>query len=496
MEATGVPAWQPVAGLDWHAGGLLATATAAMKEAPALALVLTLTYFLAINAFYLVLLVMAALEMAAQRLRAEGRAGRRLLSSPVAPSISLIAPAYNEEVTVEESLRSLLALNYPNLEVILVNDGSRDRTMDVLTERFDLVPVHPIFRRVVESKPVRGIYRSKTFAPLVVVDKENGGKADALNAGLNLASSHLVCAIDADTLIELDSLLRMARPFIESPDLLAAGGTIRVANGCMVRHGRVVEAHVSRRPLEGFQTVEYLRAFLFGRLGWNRLGGNLVISGAFGLFRRDAVLACGGYQHDTVGEDMELVLRLRARGYESGGPSRVDFVPDPVAWTEVPETTRVLGRQRDRWHRGLADVMWRYRRACLNPRYRAMGLVAIPYFLFFELLAPPIEAVGLVGLAIGIATRSIDWSFVALFFAVAYGLGMILTVGGLLLEEFAFHRYSTWQDRGLLLLWAALEDFGYHQLTVWWRLKGLWKFLRGRRDWGAMERRGLGRPAA
>ncbi len=477
------------------AGRLLEATIGAAGKIPALSSALVLVYFLAINAFYLILLVMAALEMAAQRMRAEGRVGRRLLSSPIAPSISLIAPAYNEEVTVEESLRSLLALNYPNLEVILVNDGSRDRTMEVLTGRFDLVPIHPIFRRVVESKPVRGIYRSKTFAPLVVVDKENGGKADALNAGLNLASGQLVCAIDADTLIELDSLLRMARPFIESPDLLAAGGTIRVANGCVVRHGRVVEAHVSSRPLAGFQTIEYLRAFLFGRLGWNRLGGNLVISGAFGLFRRDAVLACGGYQHDTVGEDMELVLRLRARGYENGGPSRVDFVPDPVAWTEVPETMRVLGRQRDRWHRGLADVMWRYRRACFNPRYRAMGLVSVPYFLLFELSAPAIEAFGLVGLAIGIATRSIDWAFATLFFALAYGLGMILTMGAVLLEEFAFHRYSTWRDRALLLLWATLENFGYRQLTVWWRLLGLWKFLRGRRDWGAMERRGLARSA-
>jgi cellulose synthase/poly-beta-1,6-N-acetylglucosamine synthase-like glycosyltransferase len=347
----------------------------------------------------------------------------------------------------------------------------------------------------VPTKQVRGLYRSRRYPSLLVVDKENGGKADALNAGLNLASGELVCAIDADTLIEPDALQRMVRPFLLSDDVLAAGGTIRLVNGSSVAGGRVVKTRVPRQLLAGVQTVEYLRAFLFGRLGWNRLGGNLIISGAFGLFQREPVIAAGGYTHDTVGEDMELVLRLRRRGYELGGPKRVDFIPDPVAWTEAPETARVLGRQRDRWHRGLSDTLWRHRRVLFNPRYGAMGLVIYPYFCFVELLAPVIEALGLLGLAVGVAVGAVDLTFAGLFFLVAYGLGLILGVMTLMLEEFSFHRYEGLDDRALLVLWAALEQFGYRKLTVFWRMRGLIRFLRGRRDWGAMQRKGFGSPS-
>lgn len=246
-----------------------------------------------------------------------------------------------------------------------------------------------------------------------------------------------------------------------------------------------------RRPLPGFQVIEYLRAFLFGRLGWNRLGGNLIISGAFGLFRRESVIAAGGYLHETVGEDMELVLRLRARGYVTGGPTRIDFIPDPVAWTEVPESLAVLRRQRDRWHRGLADVLWRYRRILFNPRYRALGLVVFPYFVFVELLAPVVEAAGVVAVIVGFLLGMIDVPFAILFFLVAYGLGIVLTVATLALEEFSFHRYDRWRDRAFLVVWAMLENLGYRQLTVLWRLEGLIKYFRGRRDWGVMERRGF-----
>ncbi len=300
-----------------------------------------------------------------------------------------------------------------------------------------------------------------------------------------------MCAIDADTLIEADALQRMVRPFLRGSGVLAAGGTIRIANGSVVQGGRVVEARVPGRPVAGFQVVEYLRAFLFGRLGWNLLGGNLIISGAFGLFRRDAVLDAGGYLHDTVGEDMELVLRLRRRGYENGGPTRIEFVPDPVAWTEAPETLRVLGRQRDRWHRGLADVLWRHRGLLFNPRYGWMGMLVFPYFFFVELLAPVVELVGLLGLLLGVVIGAIDVPFAILFFLVAYGLGAVLTVMTLVLEEMSFHRYDRFRDRVLLVLWALLENVGYRQLTVLWRLRGLEKYLRGKTDWGAMERRGF-----
>jgi cellulose synthase/poly-beta-1,6-N-acetylglucosamine synthase-like glycosyltransferase len=264
-----------------------------------------------------------------------------------------------------------------------------------------------------------------------------------------------------------------------------------VVNGCAVRDGRVVEVSLPRNIVAALQTLEYLRAFLIGRLGWNRLGGNLIISGAFGLFRREAVVSAGGYTHDTVGEDIELVVRLRRQGYESGGPTRVDFIPDPVAWTEVPESLRVLGDQRDRWHRGLADTMWRHRRLLFNPRYGALGLVGYPYFAFIEFLAPIFEALGIVVLLLGLVIGAINFPFAILFFLVSYGSGLVLTIFAVLLEEVCYRRFQRVRDRLALIGLALLEVLGYRQLTVLWRLRGVVGFLRKRRDWGVMERRGF-----
>lgn len=450
-----------------------------------------LVYFLMVNSFYLVLLGCAALEMRRHLLRIREETRWRVLGSRVAPTVSMLVPAFNEGATVAESVRALLTLQYPNLEVVLVNDGSSDDTLAVLQREFELVPVHPIYRRRIEHQEVRGLYRSTVKPNLVVVDKVNGRKADSLNAALNVASGELVCSIDADTLIEPDALLRMTRPFLHGDDVVAAGGTVRVANGSQVKGGRVQVARPPRNPLAGIQAVEYLRAFLFGRLGWNRLGGNLIISGAFGLFRRETVIAAGGYLHETVGEDMELVARLRRQGIEDGTPSRVEFIPDPVAWTEVPESLRVLGRQRDRWQRGLADVLWRYRDVPLRPRYGTLGLVAFPYFILVELLAPLIEVVGLLGLGAALAVGAVDGSFALLFFLVAYGFGILLSLLTLVLDELSFQRYERIRDRLVLVLWAVLESLGYRQLTAYWRLRGLVKFLRGRTDWGVMTRTGF-----
>jgi cellulose synthase/poly-beta-1,6-N-acetylglucosamine synthase-like glycosyltransferase len=450
-----------------------------------------LVYFLAVNALLLALLVGSALEMRRHRLTVWNEGRWRLLGSEATPRISILAPAHNEALTVSESVRSLLTLSYPSLEVVLVNDGSSDATLDVLRQDFDLVAIHPVFRRQVESAAVIGIYRSTTQPQLIVVDKENGGKADALNAGLNVAGGELVCAIDADTIIESDALLRMVRPFLVGGGVIAAGGTIRVVNGSRVHAGRVLEAHAPRRFLPAVQAGEYLRAFLTGRLGWNRFGGNLIISGAFGLFRREAVLTAGGYEHATVGEDMELVARLRRRAREAHLPDRVEFIPDPVAWTEVPESWRVLGRQRDRWHRGLCDVLWRHRGVFLRPRYGNLGLVAFPYFVVVELLAPVVETLGLVVLIAGLATGALDWPFAALFFLVAYGLGLVMTIFTLVIDEWSYRGYGGMRERLVLLGFAFLEPLGYRQATTVWRLRGIVKYMRGRTDWGVMTRAGF-----
>ncbi len=452
-----------------------------------------LLYFLLVNGFYLLLLASAGIEMWRHTHSVRGEDRRRVLSSPVAPRISVLAPAYNEAATIEESVRSLLALEYPDLEIVVINDGSKDNTLQVLKDRFELEPVHTIYRRRIRTEPLSQLYRSRVNPNLLVADKENGGKADSLNAGLDLATGGLVCAIDADTLIEPDALLRMVRPFLRSDDVLAAGGTIRVVNDCDVENGRVRKVRVPRSFLPAVQVIEYLRAFLFGRLGWNRLGGNLIISGAFGLFRREVMIEAGGYLHETVGEDMELVARIRRTARERGHKTqRVDFIPDPVAWTEVPESWAVLGRQRDRWHRGLADTLWRHRKVLLNPRYGALGLVVFPHFFFVELIAPVVELVGLVGLAVGLAIGAIDGSFALLFFLVAYGLGVLLSALTLVLEELSFQRYDRQGQRLRLMALSLFDSVGYRHVTVYWRLRGIGSFLRGRTEWGVMERRGIG----
>jgi len=448
-------------------------------------------FFLALNGGYALLLVGATLEMLRHYRETFDRPNDRLLASPLGPTISVIAPAFNEETTIVESLNSLFGLHYPNVEIVVVNDGSKDATLEVLRDEFGLVPIHTIFRRRITTQRIRCIYRSHAHPRLIVVDKDNGGRADAVNAALNVATADLACVIDADTLLEPDALQRMVRPFLNSPDVLGVGATIRIANGSVVRGGRVIEARVPSDLLSGFQVVEYLRAFLFGRLGWNRLGGNLIISGAFGLFRRESLIEAGGLCHDTIGEDFELVMKLRVRAYERGGSSRIVFVPDPIAWTEAPATLGSLGRQRDRWHRGLADVVFRYRYVLFNPRYRAMGLYVFPHYAILELLAPVVEGAGLIALPLAAALGLLNVEFALLFFLAVYGFGAALTLSTLLLEEFTFCRYRRVRDRLRLVGFALFEGLGYRQLTVFWRLRGLVKLLRGDHGWGAMDRRGF-----
>ncbi|MFN8668373.1 MAG: glycosyltransferase [Gemmatimonadaceae bacterium] len=482
--------------LAGHLGGFTAAIAPVVARVLASLDFAILIYFIAINLSYILLVTCATWELVMHVLRIRGESRSRIMGSAVTPSISILAPAYNEEATIAESVTALLALHYANLELVVINDGSPDRTLDVLKERFELVPIHTIVWKRIETKPVRGLYRSRSHPNLLVVDKVNGGKADALNVGLNLATGDLVCVIDADTIVDADALQRLARPFLNYHDILAAGGTIRIANGSTIATGRVTDPRAPRTFVAGVQVVEYFRAFMFGRLGWNLVGGNLIISGAFGLFRRDAVIAAGGYTHDTVGEDMELVLKLRRQAYEAKRAHRILFVPDAVAWTECPESLRVLNRQRDRWHRGLSDVLWRHRRMLFNPRYGVVGMWCFPYFVFVELLAPVVELLGWIGLVLGVAVGLLNASFAVLFFLMAYGIGAVLSMYALLLEEWSFPRYTRFSDRVRLVWFLILESFGYRQLTVVWRLRGLWKFLRGRTDWGRMERRGFAKPPA
>lgn len=456
---------------------------------------LILAYFVFLNSFYALLLILAIPEIWEQTRLAEDEDLVRLLQTDAPPPISILVPAYNESATIKASVTAILTLEYRTYEVVVVNDGSKDDTMDRLREAFDLYEVPRIHPETVPTKPIRGQYRSRTRPRLLVIDKENGGKADSLNAAINAARWPLVIAVDADTLIEPDAMLRLTRPFLLGRNVAAVGGTVRVANGSVVKDGRILDARVPKRFLPGVQVVEYLRAFLFGRLGWNRLGGNLIISGAFGLFRKDYLLDIGGYRVDSIVEDFDVVVRLHRHLQRQHIPAAVTFVPDPVAWTEVPDTGSVLGRQRERWHRGLLLTMWQHRDMLFNPRYGRIGLLAVPFFVFGEALAPLIEVTGYLVTILGLVIGVIDIPFALLFVLVAWGYGMLLSIWAVVLEETGFRRYDRWGDLLRLLLFATLENFGYRQRTVWWRLRAFWSAARrGKGHWGEMVRKGFTPP--
>lgn len=470
----------------------LATVAEALRTVVAWTDHAALAYLVLINTSYAVLLLSAIPELWKHWRLAADEHLQRLLASEALPPLSLLVPAHNEEVSIASSVLSFLTLEYPHLEVIVVNDGSSDATLARLTEAFDLYEVPPAYPVVIPTREVRGYYRSRRHARLVVLDKANGGKADALNAGMNAARHPFVVAVDADTLIEPDALIRLARPFLLGTNVAAVGGTIRIANNCRVEFGRVTEARVDTRWLVGCQTVEYLRAFLFGRLGWNRFGGNLIISGAFGLFRKEYLRAIGGYRTGNVTEDMDLVVRLHRYLRERRIPATLPFIPDPVAWTEVPSRVRVLARQRERWHRGLIGTLAEHRRLTFDPRYGAVGMLAMPYYVFCEMLAPVVELVGWCMLLVGLAIGAVDGRFALLFLAVAVGYGTLLSVWAVALEELSFKRYRRRGDTWRLLWFALIEGLGFRQLTVLFRLQAFWKFLRGAEGWGRMTREGFG----
>jgi cellulose synthase/poly-beta-1,6-N-acetylglucosamine synthase-like glycosyltransferase len=450
-----------------------------------------LGYFALLNAVYLATSVLALGALRRYALRMKSLDLTDLITSGGAPPISLIAPAYDEALTCVESVRSLLKIEYPEFEIIVVNDGSKDDTVERLRTAFHLQPANRIPTADLTTATVRQVYRSQTHPSLFVIDKENGGKADALNAGLNYCYTPTFCAMDADSLLEPEALIRIVRPFLEDATTIAAGGILRIANGCRIEQGRVVEVRLPKSLLARFQVLEYLRVFLAGRMGWASLDASLIISGAFGIFSRQAVVSAGGYSTDTVGEDMELVVRLHRHHAEKGVPYKIQFVPDPVAWTECPETTRVLARQRDRWQRGLYQSLTRHTRMLLNPRYGKAGLLAFPYFFFLEMLGPVIELLGYSSFAVTVLAGRADWWFVSAFLAMAIVLGGVLSLAAVALEELSFRRYPRRSDLLKLFGLAALENFGYRQLNTWWRVKGTLSALRGVESWGRMTRRGF-----
>lgn len=422
-----------------------------------------------------------------------------LASSPQAPAVSILAPAYNEGVTIIENVRSLLSIHYNRLELIVINDGSKDDSLQKLINAYDLQQVQHIYQQHIATKPVRGIYKSRNpvYHKLLVVDKENGGKADSLNAGINIASGKYLVCIDADCILEQDALLKLIKPFMEDAEklVIATGGVIRIANNCIVENGRLTDVNLPKGFLPRVQTLEYIRAFLLGRMAWSRLNGLLLISGAFGAFDRDIVIKAGGYNTKTVGEDMELLVRMRRYMEECKRDYIVAYIPDPLCWTEAPETYKILGRQRNRWTRGTIETLKLHRKMFFNPRYRQLGMLSYPYWFFFEMLAPLAEFIGLVSFIFFILIGIVDWTFFLALLLFIFTFGFLYSVFAILMEVYTFNQYRKRGDIGKLMLTALIEPFAFHPFVVWSAIRGYIDLFRKKKGWGEMVRTGFTKKA-
>jgi cellulose synthase/poly-beta-1,6-N-acetylglucosamine synthase-like glycosyltransferase len=447
-----------------------------------------LVYFILLNTGYLTLNLLSMINIS-RMMRENISDELSQIYSGFETPITLLVPAYNEQATIAASVRSLLQLSYPQYEILVVNDGSVDDTLAVLQREFSLIPFPETYRARLKTKPVRSVYHSTVFPNLRVIDKENGGKADSLNAGINVSRYPLFCAVDADSVLQRDSLQRVAKPFLEDPQVIACGGSIRIANGCQINGGFLEKIGLPGSLLARIQIVEYLRAFLFGRMGWSPINAMLIISGAFGLFKKDAVVDAGGYRTDTIGEDMELVVRLHRRCRLADKPYKIVFVPDPICWTEAPESMKVLRTQRTRWQRGLAESLSMNMRLLFHPKGGTVGWVAFPFMVIFEWLGPLLEVTGYVFMFLlfyfGMISAAAFW----VFLLVAIGFGLLLSMSGLLLEEMSFHIYPRARHLFSLMAAAFIENFGYRQIISVWRLFGLISWLfRSRGHWGEMKR--------
>lgn len=449
-----------------------------------------LAYFIAINTGYIALNVICVFALRRYMPMRVLDDMPHLYSGLELP-VSIIVPAYNERTTITASVLSMLHMYYPLFEVVIVNDGSTDGTLDELREQLDLTHFPMAYHRRLDSKPLRGIYASERYPSIRVIDKENGGKADSINAGINAARYPLFCVVDADSVLQPDSLRKIVQPFLEDQRVVAAGGTVRVANGCEVRGGFIRKTGLPSSWLAMMQVTEYIRAFLMGRLGWSAIDGLLIISGAFGVFRKETVIDAGGFRHDTVGEDMDLVVRIHRVLRAQGQPYRIVFLPDPVAWTEVPESWSILKNQRKRWQRGLSESLMDNLGLLFSRGGGAPGWVAFPFMLVFEWIGPLIEVAGYVLMVTFFALGYISWPIFAIFLFAAIGLGLLVSLSALLLEEMSFHLYEKPRQMVRLVLACVLENFGFRQTITLWRLLGLINWVVRRKGrWGKMKRTG------
>lgn len=418
-----------------------------------------------------------------------------LAPSQQAPSISILAPAYNESATIIENIKSLLTIYYNDLQIIVINDGSKDNSIEKMVAAYDLVKTEIEFQTLIQTKAVKAIYKSTNpaYQRLLVVDKENGGKADSLNAGINIASGEIIVCVDVDCILEQDALFKIVKPFLENPEkrVIASGGVVRIANSCVVEQGKLVKVNLPKNFLARMQALEYIRSFLLGRMAWSRLNGLLLISGAFGAFDKSIVIACGGYNTNTVGEDMELVVRMRRYMHQQKIPYSVVYIPEPLCWTEAPVTVKVFQRQRNRWTRGTIETLRDHKKLFFNPKFGLLGLLSYPYWFFFEMLAAPIEFFGILFFVIMGILGEINWPVFGWFFAFIWSCAFFFSAFAILMEAATFNQYKNRGDMAKLLFMAMIEPFVYHPLVVWSAINGFADYFQDVKSWGVITRTGF-----
>jgi cellulose synthase/poly-beta-1,6-N-acetylglucosamine synthase-like glycosyltransferase len=458
---------------------------------------LFISYTLLVVSSYVILAIISAKESIEYVKKNSFVDYNEILYSSVAPSISIIAPAYNESLNIVENVRSLLSCHYVNYDVIIVNDGSEDDSLEKLIEAYDLIKIDYLVHQQIKTKGLRkGVFKSKNpaFEKLIIIDKENGGKADALNVGLNISESTYVACIDVDCLLLEDAIQKMVKPFLEATDkkVIASGGVIRIANSCVINEGKLVEVNFPNKMIERAQVLEYLRSFLLGRMAWSRLNGLLIISGAFGMFDKKIMIEVDGYDTTTVGEDMEIVVRMRKYMKNTNTPYKVAYIPDPLCWTEAPDNFKTLISQRNRWTRGTIETLKTHRDIGLNRKYRSLGLLSYPYWFVFERMAPLIEIVGIIYFVFLIITERIKWEFAIAIFLAAYLFTVLYSLVAIFYEEFTFHQYKKKGTGIKLILIAVFEPLIFHPFILYAAAKGNFDYyFNKKKKWGKMTRKGL-----
>lgn len=419
-----------------------------------------------------------------------------LFKSNYLTGVSVVAPAFNEGVNIVYNVRSLLSLTYPKYEVIIVNDGSTDDTLEKLITEFELVKVNFYYQEHIPTKKVRGHYKSTNpiYSKLLVVDKENGkSKADASNAGINSSTYPLFLCTDVDCILKQETILKLAKPFMEhSKRVIATGAGIRISNSCEVKEGFLVKVHFPKEWFPRFQELEYVRAFLFGRMAWSKINGLLLVSGGLGMFDKEIAIKAGGYWHKSLGEDMELITRMRKYMYDTHQKFLIKYIPESLCWTEVPSTKEILLRQRVRWARGLVQTLYLHRNMFFNLKYGRTAFLILPYFFWFEFMVPIIEVIGLITIVIAIVFQFINMNFLLWATLAIYLFYLLITLVSIFIDEVLYKNYDSSKELMILVLMAIIEPIVYHPICVYASLKGYWHFFNQKeQSWGVMTRKGF-----